>query len=31
MPSLDVLEEQEGLEGSGVIWNGGNHLAEGMA
>lgn len=31
MPSLDVLQEQEELEGSGVFWNGGNDLAEGMA
>lgn len=30
MPSLDVLQEQEELEGSGVFWNGGNDLAEGM-
>ncbi|KAG0579960.1 hypothetical protein KC19_4G138100 [Ceratodon purpureus] len=30
MPSLDVLQEQEGLEGSGVFWNGGNDLAEGI-
>lgn len=29
MPSLDVLQEQEGMEGSGVFWNGGNDLAEG--
>lgn len=31
MRSLDVLQEQEGLEGNGVLWNGGNDLAEGMA
>lgn len=30
MPSLDVLQEQEELEGSGVFWNGGNDLAEGI-
>jgi hypothetical protein len=31
MPALDVLQEQEGLEASGVIWNGGNDLADGIA
>lgn len=30
MRSLDVLQEQEGLEGNGVLWNGGNDLAEGI-
>jgi hypothetical protein len=30
MPSLDVLQEQEGLEGNGAYWNGGNDLTEGM-
>jgi hypothetical protein len=31
MPSLDVLQEQEELESSGVFWNGGNDLAEGIS
>lgn len=31
MPSLDVLQEQEEMESSGVFWNGGNDLAEGIA
>lgn len=30
MPSLDVLQEQEGLEGNGAYWNGGNDLSEGI-
>ena len=30
MTSLDVLQEQEGLEGNGAFWNGGNDLTEGM-
>lgn len=30
MPSLDVLQEKEGLDGNGAYWNVGNDLSEGM-
>ncbi|KAG0629779.1 hypothetical protein M758_1G129600 [Ceratodon purpureus] len=30
MSPLDVLQEQEGLEGNGAYWNGGNDLTEGI-
>ncbi|XP_024393138.1 AUGMIN subunit 6 isoform X3 [Physcomitrium patens] len=31
MPSLDVLQEQEGLESNGIVWNGGCEITEGIS
>lgn len=31
MPSLDVLQEQEGLESNGIVWNGGCEITEGTS